>query len=169
MPGFLYHCYLFYVDVSCTLWFCHSSRTYLTAGSFLMQSEQKERAVKFKWGNERAKLHDRLPPIKKNEKHMTWDFWGEIRINNYNTLIVLVSFSHKCVQGFYHRGFQKIYIKSIHFEFNVCNVICLESQTAPRGDQIQHWVSVPNIYHEFYISFNVHNISGKRCTFHLQF
>lgn len=65
MPGFLYHCYLFYVDVSCTLWFCHSSRTYLTAGSFLMQSEQKERAVKFKWGNERAKLHDRLPPIKK--------------------------------------------------------------------------------------------------------
>lgn len=51
----------------------------------------------------------------------------------------------------------------------MCNVICLESQTAPRGDQTQHWVSVPNIYHEFYISFNVHNISGKRCTFHLQF
>lgn len=63
-PGFLYDCYLFYMDVSCTLWFCHSSRTYLTAGSFLMQSEQKRRAVKFKWGNERAKLHDRLPPIK---------------------------------------------------------------------------------------------------------
>lgn len=109
-----YRCLVF---SSCTLWFCHSSRTYLTAGSFLMRSEQKERAVKFKWGNERAKLHDRLPPIKKNEKHMTWDFWGEIRINNYNTLIVLVSFSHKCVQGFYHRGFQKIYIKSFHFEF----------------------------------------------------
>lgn len=26
---------------------------------------------------------------------MTWDFWGEIRINNYNTLIVLVSYSHQ--------------------------------------------------------------------------
>lgn len=67
----LYRCLVFSTTatcsmwMSCTLWFCHSSRTYLTAGSFLMQSEQKERAVKFKWGNERAKLHDRLPPIKK--------------------------------------------------------------------------------------------------------
>lgn len=68
-------------------------------------------------GQRKGETAWQIATYKKNEKHMTWDFWGEIRINNYNTLIVLVSFSHKCVQGFYHRGFQKIYIKSFHFEF----------------------------------------------------
>lgn len=106
----LYRCLVFSTTATCSMWM-----SVVHYGSVIRVAQ--ERAVKFKWGNERAKLHDRLPPIKKNEKHMTWDFLGEIRINNYNTLIVLVSFSHKCVQGFYHRGFQKIYIKSIHFEF----------------------------------------------------
>lgn len=113
----------------------------------------------------------------KKWKHMTWDFWGEIRINNYNTLIVLVSYSNKIglnVSKVSITEASRKYISSLFIlnskTFKMCVMWYVWNLKLHRGKtKLSIGFLYPGVIMNFTLALINRIFLGKRCSFHLHF